>query len=402
MPSSLKRHPVLWSLLTLSLLGSAWLTHRHLSGIRVEVARATQGPLVQTVVTMGRVRPQRLRLAAMVQGQVRAVHVTEGQQVAAGSLLLELDPREALAQVAQAAANLQRARAERHTMGSLQREQAAELLAQAEARAQEARRDLQRLEPLAASGTVADKTLQRARTTLEVNESALREARAQRLAVDRDGARMLTAQAAVRQAEASLALAQARLEYCRIAAPLEGVVIGRSVQVGDVIGPAAPVIELAATARTELVAELDERHLPSLALGQTALASAEAFPDKRFEAQTHFISPAVDAQRGTVEVRLLVPDAPAYLRPDMTVSIDIEIARRESALTLPLRAVRDLAGAPYVLVLHQGRAKRQLVVLGIQGEQRVELSSGIDRTSLVILDSGVASGMRVSAREAQP
>lgn len=392
MTHSLKRHPLLWTLLALALVGAGVYATRRVRGKVVRIIHASRGPLLQTVVTSGRVRPQRLRLSALTTGRVTAVLADEGTRVQAGEVLVELDDREARARVAEARAALAHARVERRTVGSLQLDQAQEVLRQAEARAEEARRDLTRLEKLAKHGAVATATLEQGRTTLQVNDSALREARLQHASLGKRGVRARGAEAAVEQAQASLALAQAHLDYCQIRAPLPGIVIAREVQVGDVLREGEPALELAASASTELLAELDERNLALLAPGQAALASAEAFPDERFSARVSFIAPAVDPQRGTVEVRLQVDDPPAYLRPDMTVSIDIEVAKKEAALTLPLEAIRDLAGSPHVLTLRDGRVLRRPVDVGIRDARRAELLGGFEEEVPVIVGEGAQPG----------
>jgi HlyD family secretion protein len=182
------------------------------------------------------------------------------------------------------------------------------------------------------------------------------------------------------------------------------VVLTRSAEVGDAVGANSLVMTLGATGRTELVIEPDERNLSLLRVGQRALASAEAFPDQRFEARVSFIAPSVDSRRGTIEVRLEVPDAPDYLRPDMTVSVDIEIMRKPDALTVPVSAVVDMASdAPYVLVVEDGRATRTPVTLGIEDSRRAEILSGLDGTEQVIRQpAGISAGARVRARAVTP
>ena len=93
-------------------------------------------------------------------------------------------------------------------------------------------------------------------------------------------------------------------------------------------------------------------------------------------AEVSFIGPAVDPQRGTVEVKLRVPEPPDYLRAGMTVSVDVLVARRERALTVPRESVRQDERGAWVLVVREGRAVRQPVSLGLLGDARVELASG--------------------------
>jgi translation initiation factor RLI1 len=73
----------------------------------------------------------------------------------------------------------------------------------------------------------------------------------------------------------------------------------------------------------QLVLQIDEKNLHLLRLNQAAVASADAYPDQKFDAELVYINPRVDPLRGSVEVKLYVPKPPAYLQQDMTVSVDL-------------------------------------------------------------------------------
>jgi HlyD family secretion protein len=147
------------------------------------------------------------------------------------------------------------------------------------------------------------------------------------------------------------------------------------------------------------VLQIDERNLAMLKLGQKALASADAYPAQRFAAELVYINPAVDPQRGTVEVKLRVREPSAYLRQDMTVSVDIEVDRHANALALPADAVHDATGTqPWVLQVKDGRAVRQPVKVGLRGEGAIEVLGGLAAGDLVIPGgTPVAPGRRVRA-----
>ena len=145
---------------------------------------------------------------------------------------------------------------------------------------------------------------------------------------------------------------------------------------------------------------IQEKNLSLLALGQKALASADAFPKGVFAAELGYINPSIDAQRGAVAVRLRVPSPPAYLRQDMTVSVDIEVARRAGALVVPADAVRDIAGvAPWVMVLVDGRATRRPVKVGARSVAMVEILDGLtvgDR-AIPVTRGDIVEGRRLRA-----
>jgi HlyD family secretion protein len=156
----------------------------------------------------------------------------------------------------------------------------------------------------------------------------------------------------------------------------------------------------------ELLFDADERNIPFVQLGQRASASADAYPQQVFDATVSFIAPSIDPQRGTIEVRLVVAKPlPAFLKPDMTVSIDLTVATKAQALILPAQAVRGAATrAPWVMTVESGRARRRPVTLGIRGEGTIEIASGLNEGAEVVLPEArpLAEGARVRATRVEP
>ena len=211
------------------------------------------------------------------------------------------------------------------------------------------------------------------------------------------GSDYVMAQTQLNQARANLDTAESRLGYATIAAPRDGVLITRSVERGTVVQPGKALLVLAPAGDVQLVLQIDERNLGKLALGQRALASADAYPDQRFAATVTYINPGVDISRASVEVKLTVADPPDYLRQDMTVSVDIEIAKKDDALVLPVRSVHDiLSGQPWVLGIKDGRATRRPVKLGLRGSSHIEIVGGLSAGDVAIpQSSGVLTGQRL-------
>ena len=204
-----------------------------------------------------------------------------------------------------------------------------------------------------------------------------------------------------RAARAAVASAAARLEQRRVVAPGPGVVLLRSVEPGDVVAAGKVLLTLALEHETWLLAQPDEKNLPSLRVGQAARATADAFPERPFDAEVISIAPGIDLARGTVDVKLRVPDPPDFLRSDLTLSIELEVGARPRALVVPLASVRDAATEPWVLVVRRGRAVRVPVVLGSRGGAVAEVLRGLEEGELVVREPDrVAAGGRVRARPA--
>jgi HlyD family secretion protein len=115
-----------------------------------------------------------------------------------------------------------------------------------------------------------------------------------------------------------------------------------------------------------------------------------------------YIAPAVDLARGTVEVKLDVDSPPPFLRPDMTVSVNVETGRDARAIVLPAAAIRDPGTTPWALVIRDGKTVRQAVTLGLRGDGTVQVLSGLAPGEAVISPAApVGPGRRVRAEPAR-
>jgi HlyD family secretion protein len=375
-------------------------------GTPIETAEIVLGDIVQTVVASGRViTPQRVSIGAPIMEWVGRIPVEEGQAVRRGETLIELDDRTERAAVAQAQAAVAQAEArirQLHEVGLPAAEQA---LVQARANLVLARQQYERAQDLKGKEFVSQSALDDARRNIDVAESQVSAAQVQVRSNRPGGSDVLLAQTALAQARANLAVAQVQLDQTVVRAPVDGTLIGRNVEPGDVVQPGRELMALAPAGETQIVVAIDEKNLSQLKLGQKALASADAYPGEHFGAELIYINPGIDALRGSVEVKLRVPDPPPYLRQDMTVSIDVEVARRVNTLTIPSATVFDAASAkPWVLVVEGHRAVRRSVKLGLKGEGRVEVLEGLapgDRL-VAAAGAGIAPGQRVRVIAAAP
>ncbi|MBZ4419576.1 efflux RND transporter periplasmic adaptor subunit [Myxococcus sp. RHSTA-1-4] len=394
-----RRHPRLMVALAVFGVLVALAVVRSVRGPEVEGLRVRREPLVHRVVVSGRVSPPaEVTVAARVAGTVEAVEVDEGQRVEPGQVLARLDADTLRAEVARALAAVRQSRARLTQLLEVSAPQRAEAVRQATVEREQAERALERARTLAEAGAITRAQLDDALAAVDVARSRQASAEAQAAASGRGGPEQRLAEAAVAQAEAELRAAESRLADASLTAQVPALVLRRDVEPGDSVQGGQALLRLARVGGTQLTVEPDERSLAYLRPGQPAVASADAFPRERFSARVETVAPSVDPDRGTVEVKLAVPEPPGYLRPGMTVSVDIEVGRRESALVLPTEAVRDAASErPWVLVFQDGRATRRDVVPGLRGEGTLEVVDGLSEGELV-LSGKVVPGQRVRVR----
>lgn len=384
---------------------AAWFLMR---GPVVQVVTVQAAPLVRSLQFSARVAAlSRVEVGSTITGRVAQVRVEEGVSVQQGDVLLQLESDELDAALAQAVAAEQQAQARLAGLRSTGRVAATAAMAQTAANLRAAVAELARTEQLVAQGFLSAARLDDARRAVAVAQAQQDSAQAQGQAIGERGSDLVQAQAQLAVAQAATAAARARLAQASVRAPADALVLVRDVEPGQIVQPGRALLTLALAGPTQLSAQVDERFLDQLRPGQVAAVVADAFPAQRFMARVSTIAPAVDAQRGAIEVHFaLEQTAPAHLREDMTLSVEVETARRDSTLVLPLAALRtDVPaddGAPEgtvrVLVQAQGRAEARTVRLGLRNLAVVEVLEGLAAGDEVLVGGQVQDGQRVRTR----
>ncbi len=387
--------------LLLILLGLAvFFIAQKLRGPVVEVGVVQEGPIEQSIVVSGRVQaPNRIEIGSVITGRVVRVLVEEGALVTPGQALIRLEAEELQAALAQASAAEAGAAARDAGVRELTRPQAADNVAQAEAQFNFAEAELKRYRELRDKGFISDSRLQEQERQLHITKSQLAAARTGARAQDSNGVQAREANVKLQEARATRQLAAAKLAQTTIRASVAGTVLVRAVEPGDIVSPGKRLLVINSRGETRLTAQIDEKNLPYLQIDQLARASSEAFPERHFPAKLYYISPGVDITRGSVEARFRVSEPPDYLRADMTVSIDIGIARKDRALTAPLDALRESGSKRSVQVVRDGRVQTVRIESGVRGSNRFEIISGVAAGDRLLLARGITDGSRVRTRE---
>ncbi|PJE54475.1 permease [Marinomonas sp. BSi20584] len=364
---------------------------RFMLGPRVLLEIVVQRDFVQTVVASGRVEaPHRVDIGVQITGTVRAVPVNEGQRVEVNMPLVELESSELHAAVSQAKAAVLLAKAELRQLHEVEAPMAEQEVEEAKANQMAALQDLERSQSLLKKHLISQSSLDEAVRAEKVTRSKVSSLQSKMISLQTNGSQVALDEASLEQAQAGLELAQAKLAYTTLKAPVDGVLIARNVEPGDVVQPGETLMQLSPSGETQMVVQIEEKNLHLLALNQSALASADAYPDQLFSAQLVYINPGIDSDRGSVEVKLQVPEPPDYLRQDMTVSVDIKVASRSDAVLVSSAAVHDVNSvAPWVLKLDGKQVHRQVVTLGLRSDGMSEVLTGLSAGDQVVPVSSV-------------
>ncbi|MHA3050372.1 efflux RND transporter periplasmic adaptor subunit [Acinetobacter sp. ANC 4639] len=342
-------------------------------------------PIVQTVVATGRVMTvSRAQVGSEITGVILKRLVQEGDRVSRGDLLLVLKSDEIVAQVKQAETALTE-------LATSRRPQAAVDLANAKVQLDQAIREANRRRNLSESGSLSTEAKEQADKAERVARNNFESARLAATA-------LASGNVEEKLLRERLAALQAQLARTQVRAEVAGTILTRNVEPGDLVQPGRTLLTIALDGSTEIRVPFDERNLPQLALQQHALVIADAYPDKPFPARINFIAPSIDPQRGTVEVRLAVDPVPDFLRQDMTVSVNIETAKRDRVLVIPNDALTNVQGSQAtVLLVRNGKIQHQPITLGLRGLAISEVIAGLKAGDHILANpvSSLTDGTRV-------
>jgi HlyD family secretion protein len=396
----IRQHGVklLWGMLVM-FLGAALL--RWWLGPQVQTEAVQRRDVLQTVVASGRVEtPHRVNIGAQITGTVARVPVSEGQVVKAGDVLIELVGIELQSARRQAQQAVVQAQNRLRQMNELQGPVLQQTLRQAQASLDTAQASWQRNQALFEQGFIGQAALDESRKALALADAQVRAAQQQVTSTRAGGAEHSLALGAVAEAQANAETVNAKARYAVIQAPASGQLIGRNVEVGDVVQAGKVLMTLSPEGAMQLVVQIDEKNLRLMALGQQALASADAYPQQPFKAQVVYINPGINAQTGAVEIKLDVLEPQKNLKQDMTVSVDLVVARQPQVLALQVGRVNEISGtSPWVWLVQAGRVVRRPVRLGLRGGAWVEVLEGLREGDAVITSPIVLrEGQRVRAQ----
>ena len=281
--------------------GYYYFEHKHVVAPEYDTVVLAQGELTQVVTATGTLNPvKNVQVGCQVSGQVSKLYVDFNSPVKKGEVIAEIDPATYLAAEQQAAADLDNSKAN------------------LELEAVEAKR----ASNLFTNGLISGSDYDTAVATLH------------------------EADATVKIKEATLATATASLGYCKIYSPVDGVVISRSVDVGQTVASSfsTPTLFQIANDLTKMQIDtsISEADIGNITTGQTVDFTVDAYPYRTFQGQVTQVrnAPYTNNNVVTYDTVIGVTNADYKLKPGMTATVSIVIAERENVLKIPNAALR--------------------------------------------------------------
>jgi len=339
------------------------------SGPKFQTVAVTRGPITQAVTATGTLNPvQNVQVGSQVSGNIQKLFADFNSMVKAGQVIAQIDPVVFRANVNQAQGDLDNTRA------------ALEL----------ARLNAARTQALVAKQNSAQSDLDQAMASLH------------------------QAEANVKIKEGALEKAQADLDHCTITSPIDGMIISRSVDVGQTVAASlqAPVIFTIANdlAKMQIDANVAEADVGGVAIGQEVEFTVDAFPSQTFQGKVVQVrnAPITVQNVVTYDTVIGVSNPDLKLKPGMTANVSIISAHNDDALKIANGALRfrmsDESASP--------PAKRDPSAGGrpsggkppARGERRIErsvylLPSGASKPAKVTIKTGISDGVATEVVE---
>jgi cobalt-zinc-cadmium efflux system membrane fusion protein len=166
--------------------------------------------------------------------------------------------------------------------------------------------------------------------------------------------------------------------------PIDGVVVERNATIGATVGTDANVFKIIDTSRVWVDANVFEKDLSRVRVGQGVKLTVTAFPGTTFSGRVIFVNSVVDPDSRTVKVRTEVPNPDGRLKPDMFANVEIITDVNGTAISVPQSAVLDDGGKSIVFVADGIDYKQRQVQLGIKSGDRVEIVDGLNSGDRVV------------------
>jgi len=172
-------------------------------------------------------------------------------------------------------------------------------------------------------------------------------------------------------------------------APIDGVIIERTATAGELVDKGKAIYTISDPSQLWAIAEVNERDIAAVKLGQDAAFTTLAYPDEKFHGKVVLIGNQVEAGSRTVEARIAVGNADGRLKPGMFADVEIVTTMLDNVLLIPDRALETEGENQIVFVALDGnRFEKRVVKLGLEQSGRVQILDGVKVGENVVTDGG--------------
>ena len=193
------------------------------------------------------------------------------------------------------------------------------------------------------------------------------------------------AEAEAASAAAAVANAQESLRNATVVSPLNGVVLNRTVNVGQVLSPGAPLMAVEDISSIYVLVNVEQKDLAKMKPGLPAEVTLDTYGDRKFNGVVEIINPAANKAARVFETKIRINNGEQLLKPGMFARVTIKTGETEDVFAVPQNALTSNQGLYYIFWAEGDQAKRQQVEIGQVIDQLVEIKSGLSTGQKVIV-----------------
>ena len=392
---------IILAVLLCAAAATAWYTLGHNKDSKAsapETVRVIRRDFSSSVLATGVVKPQvgaEVRVGARISGKVEHLYTNIGDHVRKGQVIAELEKADLAAVVAQSRAELAMTEARLSSVKGLRPrevEKAEAEVVQRLATLELAKKELARQDNLLKQDFTSQQARDRAQERLSVAKAQHAVAvKTLELARTRHTEDLKQALADVARAKAALENVKVRLSYATITASIDGVIASVATQKGETVaaGLNAPTfVTIIDLKRLQVDAYVDEVDIGKIQTGQECIFTVDAFPAREFNGKVVAIYPKAVIQENVVNYDVVVEITDPYdglLRPEMTASVTISLAKREQVLAVPAKAVKRERGKNIVYIQSETGPEPRRITIGWKDGQWIEIAAGLQEGQVIFM-----------------
>lgn len=194
--------------------------------------------------------------------------------------------------------------------------------------------------------------------------------------------------AQISQAEARVSLIKNKIQESVLKSPSSGQITEINKSKGEVVQATEPIAGFLSKGPFQIEADIYEEDIVNISVGNPVKISIPAFPDETIRGSVALINPAEKIIAGVVyyEITVDLLDSKEGIRPGMTADIVIETIKKEDVLAVPRRAIRKVGSENIVKVYKDGKIEERKVEIGLEGNEKTEIVSGLSQGEQIIID----------------
>ena len=349
----MKKYIILTGLGIIVLISYFYLQSRPL---QVKGYMVTKKDITETIVATGRVDlGNRINMAFQVGGIIDQLFVQEGQQVKTGDPLVELEDSAEKNRLELAKVNYDLALAFMKSKENEVLAEAREIYNQAKINSQTLYDRYLKLYSLVSIGGSSQNEVNNARSDWEVALSKEASAKTQLESLSSGGAVSDDAKARIEQARLQIREAEIALEQKILLSPINALVYSINKNKGEYINPGETAISIG-SAMGFVVADIDEKEHEKIKMDLDVFLSSHAEPNRFYKGKIDRISPSVNPQKGTIEIRVRLDDENASLKPDAAMTVEIVVKETKGVPAIPRSFLVEKKDGQYVWTDQEGKA----------------------------------------------